>query len=113
MGDAVGIGPEIILRAARQGAFGLPGQGPAGLGPVVLVGSVAVLQRAARVLRAQADVPEQVFARIERPGDIAQVPPGALAVLEPPALPEGWGDLATLPWGRVDARAGAAAAACI
>ncbi|HNB45478.1 MAG TPA: hypothetical protein PLL72_14855, partial [Burkholderiaceae bacterium] len=89
MGDAVGIGPEIILRAARQGAFGLPGQGPAGLGPVVLVGSVAVLQRAARVLRAQADVPEQVFARIERPGDIAQVPPGALAVLEPPALPEG------------------------
>jgi len=103
MGDALGIGPEIIVKAALHGT----------LGPVAVVGSVAVLRRAAQALRAQADVPELVIARIERPQDLAGLPPGALAVLEPTDLPAGWGDLATLPWGRVDARAGAAAAACI
>jgi len=47
-------------------------------------------------------------ARIEHPADIA--PPGCLRVIEPAALPPG---LATLPLGQIDARNGAAAAACI
>lgn len=108
MGDALGIGPEIIVRAALQGAFA-----PQAQGPVAVLGSPAVLQRAARVLRARADVPERVIARIEHPDDLPGLPPGVLAVLEPEVRPAGWDDLAALPWGRVDARAGAAAAACI
>lgn len=108
MGDALGIGPEIIVRAALQGAFAPQAQGPA-----AVLGSPAVLQRAARVLRARADVPELVIARIEHPDDLPRLPPGVLAVLEPEVRPTGWDALAELPWGRVDARAGAAAAACI
>ena len=50
------------------------------------------------------------LAQVDAPADLAAVPPGALAVLRPPGLPAG---LAELPWGRVDARCGAAAAACI
>jgi 4-hydroxythreonine-4-phosphate dehydrogenase len=96
MGDAAGIGPEIALRAFRQGAAG----------GCVLVGDVAVLQRAARLV----DPLGVPLALIERPADIAAVPPGAVPVLEPPGLPDG---LAALPWGCIDARCGAAAAACI
>ncbi len=40
----------------------------------------------------------------------SEVPTGCLPVLQAPGLPAG---LADLPWGRVDARAGAAAARCI
>ena len=47
---------------------------------------------------------------IEHPADLPAVPPGCLPVLVPPGLPAG---LAGLPWGRVDARCGAAAARCI
>ena len=96
MGDAVGVGPEILVRAFLQGQA-------AGC---VVVGDPAVLQRAAHLVR-PLGVP---LALIERPQDIAEVPPGALPVLRPAGLPEG---LAQLPWGQVDARAGAAAAACI
>lgn len=108
MGDALGIGPEIIVRAALQGAFA-----PDAQGPVAVLGSSAVLQRAAAVLRQRADVPGLVIARIDHPADLPDVPAGALAVLEPEARPEGWDGLAGLPWGQVDARAGRAAAACI
>lgn len=104
LGDALGIGPEIILKAVDR----LPA--PANL---AVVGHVAVLQRAARLLREREDVPQQVLARIEHPCDLATLPPGCLAVLEPSERPEGWADLAHLPWGQVDARAGRAAAACI
>lgn len=96
MGDAAGIGPEIVLRAFQQGrAEGC-----------VVIGEPAVLRRAARLLQ-PAGLP---LALIERPADVADVPPGSVPVLRPPGLPEG---LAELPWGRVDARCGAAAAACI
>jgi 4-hydroxythreonine-4-phosphate dehydrogenase len=43
MGDPTGIGPEIIARAAGQGAFADLSR------PVVVVGDLAVMQRAARV----------------------------------------------------------------
>jgi 4-hydroxythreonine-4-phosphate dehydrogenase len=90
MGDAAGIGPEIIVRAFAQGA----------LDDVVVVGDPGVLRRAGAAMTAVVD----------GPADRPAVPPGCLPVVVPPGLPDG---LAALPWGRVDARAGAAAAACI
>ena len=90
MGDAAGIGPEIIVRAFERGA----------LAGAVVVGDAAVLRRAGAPMTAL----------VETPADLADVPPGCLPVLPPPGLPS---RLAQLPWGRVDARAGAAAARCI
>ena len=95
MGDASGIGPEIILKAVADGAAA----------DCLVVGDPRVLSRAARVLGLTLPL-----ARIDAPADRHAVPPGALGVLCPPGLPAG---LDELPWGRVDARCGAAAAACI
>ena len=95
MGDACGIGPETLVRAVADGDAA----------HCVVVGDPQVLSRAAGVLGLMLPL-----ARIDAPADLATVPPGALAVLCPPGLPAG---LAGLPWGRVDARCGAAAAACI
>lgn len=102
-GDALGIGPEIIVKAFLQGAAA----------DAVVLGDVAVMQRAARVLRERTDVPLLPIAQIQHPADLAAVPPGCLPVLTPRAAVEGQADLATLPWGTVDARAGRFAAACI
>ena len=88
MGDAAGIGPEIIVRAFERGAL----QG------CVVVGDPAVMRRAGSAMTAV----------IDTPGD--DVPPGCLPVLVPPDLPAG---LAALPLGRIDGRNGAAAARCI
>ncbi|MBL8343734.1 MAG: 4-hydroxythreonine-4-phosphate dehydrogenase PdxA [Rubrivivax sp.] len=90
MGDAVGIGPEIIVRAFERGE----------LGDAVVAGDPAVLRRAGAAMTAL----------IDRPADLPAVPPGCLPVLAVPGLDPA---LAALPWGRVDARAGAAAARCI
>jgi 4-hydroxythreonine-4-phosphate dehydrogenase len=90
MGDPLGIGPEIIVRAFERGE----------LGDAVVIGEPAVLRRAGAPMTAS----------IETPADLAEVPAGCLPVLCPPGLPEA---LESLPWGRVDARAGAAAARCI
>jgi 4-hydroxythreonine-4-phosphate dehydrogenase len=90
MGDAAGIGPEIIVRAFERGA----------LADAVVAGDAAVLRRAGAAKTAL----------IDEPADLAEVPPGCLPVLAVPGLPA---DLATLPWGHIDARAGAAAACCI
>ncbi len=95
MGDAVGIGPEIIARAFVQGACG----------GVVVVGELATMQRAMALL------PERwPLALIEQPGDLVDVPPRCVPVLQPTGLPEG---LVALPWGVIDRRAGSAAARCI
>ena len=90
MGDAAGIGPEIIVAAFGQG----------GLDDAVVLGDAAVLRRAGAPMTAV----------IESPADRAQVPPGCLPVLQPAGLPAG---LAVLPMGHIDARNGAAAARCI
>jgi 4-hydroxythreonine-4-phosphate dehydrogenase len=95
MGDACGIGPETILKAFADGAAA----------DCLVVGDPAVLGRAARVLGLLLPL-----AQVDGPADLARVPSGALALLRPPRLPAG---LAELPWGQVDARCGAAAAACI
>lgn len=90
MGDAAGIGPEIIVRAFERGA----------LQDAVVIADPAVMRRAGSAMTAV----------IAAPADLAQVPPGCLPVLSPPCLPDG---LAALPQGVVDARNGAAAARCI
>jgi 4-hydroxythreonine-4-phosphate dehydrogenase len=93
MGDPVGIGPEIVARAFVQGAA----EGCA------VVGDAGVMRRAMALL------PESwPVAAIDAPDEPA--PPRCLPVWQPPSLPP---DLAALPWGCVDARAGAAAAVCI
>ena len=95
MGDACGIGPQIIAKAfasgQAQGAF--------------VLGDVAVMRRAV----AQSGLVLAV-ATIERPGDAADCPPRCVPLLQAGGLPA---DLPEAGVGRVDARAGAAAAACI
>ena len=95
MGDACGIGPEIIVKAALHGA----------LGETLVVGDPQVLRRAARAVGTTLPL-----AVVESAADRSAVPAGALAVLAPAGLPPG---LAELPWGRVSATAGRAAAVCI
>ncbi len=90
MGDAAGIGPEIIVRAFQAGE----------LADALVVGDPAVLRRAGSPMTAVVDTP----------ADLADVPPGCLPLWVPAGLPEG---LALLPQGQVDARNGAAAARCI
>ena len=90
MGDGAGIGPEIIVSAWQRGE----------LSDAVVIGDAAVLRRAGSAMTAV----------IDHPGDLSLVPPGCLAVLQPPGLPPG---LAELPRGRIDGRNGAAAARCI
>ncbi len=98
MGDAAGIGPEIICKAFARGD----------MADAVVIGDAAVLRRAGAVMTAV----------IGSPLDLPDVPPGCLPVLQADGLPGGRQDgpkdaLAALPQGRVDARNGAAAARCI
>ncbi len=95
MGDACGIGPEIIVQAHAEGAAA----------DCLVIGDPQVLSRAARALGLS--VP---LALLDSPADAPLRPPASLGVLRPGNLPPG---LAQLPWGCIDARSGAAAAACI
>ena len=95
MGDACGIGPEIIAKLYRS---------PESAGCVVL-GDVEVMRRAAGFTEGMLAV-----ARIDSVADARQVPPNCIPVLQVDGIPA---DLLAAPIGRVDARAGAAAAACI
>lgn len=96
MGDPLGIGPEIIVKLAMDPARPCT--------PFLVIGDIARLQRAADGL----GVHPQIRA-IETPAQVpALVPPATLFVLQtgedlPPDLP----------WGCVDARAGAACHAYI
>ncbi len=95
MGDACGIGPEIVAQLFRRAE---------GAGCVVL-GDVGVMRRAVAFTGGMLAV-----ALIERVSDQAQVPPNCIPVLQVEGLPS---DLLGAKVGQVDARAGAAAAACI
>ncbi len=99
MGDACGIGPEIIARFFR---------GPAA-GNCFVIGDVEVMRRAAALTGGMLAV-----ARIERASEAAAVPPNCLPVMTIEAMSAAQAtDLLAAPLGRIDARAGAAAAACI
>lgn len=94
MGDPCGIGPEILAMALRDGAV------PGGF----VVGDVGVMRRAAAVI---GGVP---VAELHTPAEALGAPPRSIPVWQPDDLPAG---LATLPWGRIHADAGRAAAVCI
>ena len=91
MGDAAGIGPEIIAKAFRDAPEALRG--------CFVAGDVATLRRAAALVQG-AGVPLPV-ALIEHPADALEAPPRCVPVLqvvEPPAVP--------VPLGRISAVAG-------
>ena len=88
MGDAAGIGPEIIAKAWTAGC--------------VVVGSAAAMRRA----QAQCGL-QRPLALLDAVDEAA--PPGALPVWQPPGLPEVMAE----PQGVVSAACGAAAKLCI
>lgn len=95
MGDACGIGPEIIAKLFRG----------AQAADCLVIGDVGVMRRAVRVTGGGL-----VVAEIDAPQAVAEVPPNAMPVLQAEALPL---DLLDAPLGVIDARAGAAAARCV
>ena len=95
MGDCCGIGPEVAVAAWQAQADAR----------LCLVGDVDVLRRALRWRGLQLPV-----AKLASAAELAEVPPGCLPVWQPSGLPAG---LLDCPVGHIDARAGAAAAACI
>jgi 4-hydroxythreonine-4-phosphate dehydrogenase len=95
MGDACGIGPEILVQLFR---------GPEADGCLV-VGDAAVMRRAVGLSSEPLAV-----AVIEHAVDARRVPPRCIPVVQVDGLPP---DLAAAPPGQVDVRAGRAAAACI
>jgi 4-hydroxythreonine-4-phosphate dehydrogenase len=102
MGDACGIGPEIVAEIFRPAAAG--GDVGEAAGAFVL-GDLGVMRRAAALTGGMLPV-----AAIESPAEALGCPRGCVPVLQVSGLP---GDLLDAPFGRVDARSGAAAAACI
>lgn len=112
MGDACGIGPEIlaqVFHAAAAGAadgtqYGDGGRGDCTEGAFV-IGDLGVMRRAAAATGGML-----ALALIEHPTDALACPRGCIPVLHASGVP---GDLLDAPLGKVDARAGAAAQACI
>ena len=98
MGDAAGIGPEIIAKAYRDD--------PAALQGCFVVGDVATLRRAAQVVTPRGNLPLPV-ARIAQPADVLHMPPRCIPVFQPRA------DLGLIPWGQVSAPSGAFAGDCV
>jgi 4-hydroxythreonine-4-phosphate dehydrogenase len=98
MGDAAGIGPEIIAKAYREGADALQG--------CFVVGDVETLRRAVGVVTPRGLLPLPV-ASITQAFEALLVPPHCIPVLQPRT------DLGSIPWGRVSAAAGAFAGDCV
>lgn len=96
MGDAAGIGPEIIAKAFRDS--------PAEMVRCVVVGDVATMRRAAALTAAPLALP---VAQLDSLAEAPSVPPHCIAVLQKCEL------AAPVPYGRVSALAGRAAAECI
>lgn len=99
MGDAAGIGPEIIIKAFRDA--------PADLAGWVVVGDVATLRRASALIAATTETLAWPVAQLDTLDGAACVPPNCIGVLqrcELPALPT---------YGQINAQAGQAAADCI
>jgi len=96
LGDACGIGPEIIAAAWA---------GDPQRADLCVVGDVGVMRRAIGWLGL--DLP---VARLGSVEELGQVPPRCLPVWQPSDMPAG---LLDCPLGQVSATAGAAAAACI
>lgn len=95
LGDACGIGPEIIAQLFRT----------AQAAGCFVLGDVGVMRRAVQLTGGGL-----VVANIDTPQALADVPVGCLPVLQAQDLPA---DVLCAPLGAVDARAGAAAVRCI
>jgi 4-hydroxythreonine-4-phosphate dehydrogenase len=98
MGDAAGIGPEIIARAWRDA--------PADVQGCVVVGDVGVIRRATALLSAPGGAPLPV-AVLDSLAAWQSLPPGCIGVVHKGGLD------APPPYGQVSALAGRAAADCI
>ncbi len=98
MGDAAGIGPEIIAKAFAVA--------PDSMDACFVVGDVMTLRRAAALVATRGR-PRLPVAWIASPSDAASVPRGCIPVL--PAA----GTLAQVAWGRISALAGAYAGQCV
>jgi 4-hydroxythreonine-4-phosphate dehydrogenase len=92
MGDAAGIGPEIIALAFRDAPEALRG--------AFVAGDVAALRRAAQIVQGNAGVPLPV-AQIDQPADALNAPPRCVPVLQAVAPAA-----ALPPLGQISAEAG-------
>ena len=99
MGDAAGIGPEIIAKAFAEAPDALAG--------CVVVGDVATLRRASALVAATSGRLALPVARLDSLAEAASVPPRCIAVLQKCELP------APVPYALVSDLAGKAAADCI
>ena len=97
MGDAAGIGPEIIAKAFRDAPDDTQG--------CFVVGELATMRRATRAIRRPHE-PELPVALIESAADASSLPPRCVGLLQATSLDE------PPPWGLVSAAAGKAAAEC-
>ncbi|SFU64275.1 4-hydroxythreonine-4-phosphate dehydrogenase [Polaromonas sp. YR568] len=96
MGDAAGIGPEIIAKAFRDA--------PAEMAGCAVVGDVATLRRATALVASPLALPVAQLGSLD---DLAGVPPRCVAVLQKCEL------VTPVPYGLVSGLAGQAAADCI
>jgi 4-hydroxythreonine-4-phosphate dehydrogenase len=96
MGDAAGIGPEIIAKAFREA--------PADMAGCAVVGDMATLRRAAALMASPLALP---VAQLDSLADLPGVPLHCIAVLQKCVLP------VLAPYGQVSGVAGQAAADCI
>ncbi|MCJ7798621.1 MAG: 4-hydroxythreonine-4-phosphate dehydrogenase PdxA [Polaromonas sp.] len=99
MGDAAGIGPETIAKAFRES--------PADLAGCIVVGDVATMRRAGALTASATGALAWPVAQLHSLADVPGVPPHCIPVLQKCELP------APVPFGRVSALAGQAAADCI
>ena len=99
MGDAAGIGPEIIARAYRES--------PADLAGCVVIGDVATLRRAAALIAAATGTLALPVAQLSSLANAASLPPASIGVLQKCEL------TAPVPYAQVSGLAGKAAAECI
>ena len=98
MGDAAGIGPEIIAKAFRDT--------PAETGGCFVAGDLATLRRASAAIRRPLEL-ELPVAVIESAAQVHELPPRCIPLLQATSLDK------PPPWGAVSAAAGKAAADCV
>ena len=98
LGDAAGIGPEIIAKAFRDA--------PALTQGCFVVGDVGTLRRATQLIRREGEMALPLVL-IERPDEALTLPPNCLPVLSIQEL------LTPVPYGKISAEAGQLAGRCV
>ena len=99
MGDAAGVGPEIIAKAFLEA--------PADMADCVVVGDVAVLRRAAQLAVSRHHQPALAVAELASLADASSMPPNCIGVWQGCTL------AAPPAYGEISAESGRAAADCI